>query len=170
MTTSRRSSATSVEDRIMMGIQWESDLEELKRAIPSEHRAFLASLPWVVESPGHLFLHCGLSFELAASATEQLAALHRREWNRSAMKPHLGSATDQKWQPEYPVWLGAHKDLSDSPLAFPGKVQVTGHVRVTKPHVNPVRIRLDTSGGLGYLTACLLRSADAEPVFISTEP
>ena len=28
---------------------------------------------------------------------------------------------------------------------------------------------LDTSGGYGQLTACLLRSADAEPVFISGE-
>ena len=127
-------------------------------------------MPWVVESPGHLFLHCGLSFELAASATEQLAALHRREWVRSVMKPVLGSATDRKWQPEYPVWIGAHKDLSKSPLGFPGKVQVTGHVQVSKPDVNPTRIRLDTSGGFGYLTACLLRSADAEPEFISSEP
>ncbi len=152
------------------GRQWESDLEELKGAIPVKHRAFLATLPWVVESPGHLFLHCGLSFELAASVTEQLAALHRREWDRSVMKPHLGSATDRKWQPEYPVWIGAHKDLSESPLAFPGKVQVTGHVQVSKPDVNPARIRLDTSGGFGYLTACLLRSADAEPEFISSEP
>ncbi len=152
------------------GNQWASDLEELKRAIPPEHRAFLVSLPWVVESPGHLFLHCGLSFELRASATEQLAALHRREWNRSVMKPFPGSPTDRKWQPEYPVWLGADKDLSDSPLGYPGKIQVTGHVRVSEPDVNPVRIRLDTSGGLGYLTACLLRSADAEPEFISSKP
>ena len=152
------------------GGQWEKDLEELKGAIPVKHRAFLVSLPWVVESPGHLFLHCGLSFELAASATEQLAALHRREWDRSVMKPHLGSATDRKWQPEYPVWIGAHRDLSESPLAFPGKVQVTGHVQVSKPDVNPTRIRLDTSGGFGYLTACLLRSADAEPEFISSKP
>ena len=68
------------------GGQWESDLEDLKGAIPYEHQAFLVSLPWVVELPGHLFLHCGLSFELAASATEQLAALHRREWPRSVMR------------------------------------------------------------------------------------
>jgi len=150
--------------------QWERDLEELKGAIPAEHRAFLGSLPRVVESPGHLFLHCGLSFELAASATEQLAALYRREWDRSLLKPHLGSATDRKWQPEYPVWIGAHKDLSESPLAFPGKVQVTGHVRVSIPDVNSTRIRLDTSGGFGDLTACVLRSADAEPEFISSKP
>ncbi len=152
------------------GCQWERELEELKGAMPAEHRAFLVSLPWVVESPGHLFLHCGLSFELRASATEQLATLHRRQWNRSVMKPLLGSGTDQKWQPEYPVWIGAHKDLSELPLRFPGKVQVTGHVRVSDPDVNPVRIRLDTSGGVGYLTACLLRSADAEPEFISSKP
>jgi serine/threonine protein phosphatase 1 len=82
----------------------------------------------------------------------------------------LGSPTDLKWQPEYPVWIGADKGLSESPLAFPGKVQVTGHVRVAKPDVNHVRIRLDTSGGLGYLTACILRSADAEPEFISSKP
>jgi serine/threonine protein phosphatase 1 len=150
--------------------QWERELEELNRAIPAAHRAFLVSLPWVVESPGHLFLHCGLSFELRASAAEQLAALHRREWSRSVMKPVLGSATDQKWQPEYPVWIGADKGLSEAPLAFPGKVQVTGHVRVAKADVNPIRIRLDTSGGLGSLTACLLRSKDAEPEFISSKP
>ena len=152
------------------GGKWEKDLEELREAIPESHRAFLVSLRWVVESPGHLFLHCGLSFELAASATEQLGALHRREWDRSVMKPHLGSATDRKWQPEYPVWIGAHRDLSESPLGFPGKVQVTGHVQVSEPDVNPTRIRLDTSGGFGYLTACLLRSADAEPEFISSKP
>ena len=86
------------------------------------------------------------------------------------MKPHPGSATDRKWQREYPVWIGAHKDLSESPLAFPRKVQVTGHVRVSEPDVNPVRIRLDTSGGLGDLTTCLLRTADAKPVVVSTEP
>jgi serine/threonine protein phosphatase 1 len=152
------------------GRQWESDLEELREAIPESHRAFLVSLPWVVESPGHLFLHCGLSFELAASATEQLAALHRREWDRSVMKPLLGSATDRKWQPEYPVWIGADRDLSESPLGFPGKVQITGHVQVSKPDVNAIRIRLDTSGGFGCLTACLLRLAVAEPEFISSKP
>jgi calcineurin-like phosphoesterase family protein len=150
--------------------QWESDLEELKGAIPAEHREFLVSLLWVVEAPGHLFLHCGLSPELGASPLEQLAALHRREWNRSVMEPLLGSATDRKWQPEYPVWIGADKNLSESPLRFPGKVQVTGHVLVSEPDVNPVRIRLDTSGGFGYLTACLLRSADVEPEFISSKP
>ena len=56
------------------------------------------------------------------------------------------------------------------PSGLPGKVLVTGHVQVSQPEVNPTRIRLDTSGGSGYLTACLLRSADAEPEFISSKP
>ena len=68
------------------------------------------------------------------------------------------------------MWIGAHKDLSKSPLAFPGKVQVTGHVQVSKPDVNRTRICLDSSGGFGYLTACVLRSSDAKPEFISSKP
>ncbi len=43
---------------------------------------------------------------------------------------------------------------------------MTGHAWVPKPTVNEVRIRLDTSGGFGTLSACLLRSADDEPIFI----
>ena len=151
------------------GSQWESDLAELKGAIPAEHRAFLVSLPWVVESPGHLFLHCGLSPELGASPLEQVAAMHLKRWDRSTLNPS-GTKTDLLWQDEYPVWIGADKNLSKTPLEFPGKIQVTGHVQVSKPEVNPTRIRLDTSGGFGHLTACLLRSADAEPEFISSKP
>ncbi len=152
------------------GRQWESDLEELKAAIPAKHKEFLCSLPWVVESPSHLFLHCGLSPELGASPLEQVAAMHLKRWDRSTLNRVAGSNTDLLWQDEYPVWIGADKSLSKSPLGFPGKVQVTGHVQVSKPEVNPTRIRLDTSGGFGYATACLLRSADAEPEFISSKP
>jgi serine/threonine protein phosphatase 1 len=146
--------------------QWESDLAELKGAIPAEHRAFLVSLPWLVKSPGHLFLHCGLSPELGASPLEQVAAMHLKRWDRSTLNPVAGTNTDLLWQDDYPVWIGADKNLSKTPLGFPGKIQVTGHVLVSKPDVNSTRIRLDTSGGLGYLTACVLRSADAEPEFI----
>ncbi|HEU5115715.1 MAG TPA: hypothetical protein VFT74_03490, partial [Isosphaeraceae bacterium] len=148
------------------GSAWEKDLDELREAMPREHRAFLSSLPWVVESSGHIFLHGGLSPELQANPEEHVEALHARRWERKLLKPVPGTNTDKLWTDDYPVWLGADKGLSQSPLAFPGKIQVTGHVRVKKPEVNDVRIRLDTSGGLGKLTACLLRSADAEPEFI----
>ncbi len=152
------------------GGNWESALEELKGAIPAEHQAFLVSLPWVVESSVHLFLHCGLSQELGASPLEQVATMHLKRWDRSTLNPVAGTNTDLLWRHEYPVWIGADKNLSKTPLEFPGKTQVTGHVVVSKPDVNPVRIRLDTSGGSGFLTACLLRSADAKPEFISSKP
>src|SRR4051794_4759331 len=131
-----------------------------------EHREFLASLPWVVEAPGHLFLHNGLSDELMVTAEEQVEALRSKRWDRSLLEPMPGSATDIHREPEYPVWLGADRGLSEAPLPHPGKVQVTGHNRVRRPDVSDIRIRLDTSGGRGTLTACLLRSAGAEPVFL----
>jgi serine/threonine protein phosphatase 1 len=44
---------------------------------------------------------------------------------------------------------------------------VTGHVRIDAPDVSPVRIRIDTSGGVREpLTACLLRGPDARPEFV----
>lgn len=151
---------------------WPEKFQSLRQAIPPRHADFLSSLLWVVEAPGHLFMHCGLSPELKADAPTQLAALHARRWLREELLPQPGTATDTKWQPEYPVWIGADKQLSKNPLPFPGKVQVTGHDQVRSPHVSPVRIRLDTSGGFHTypLTACLLREAHSEPVFIATPP
>jgi hypothetical protein len=74
------------------------------------------------------------------------------------------------WRTHHPVWLGADKRLSSRPLSCDGRVQVTGHVRVPQPEVDKVRIRLDPSGGHGDpLTACLLRSASAEPVFVASQ-
>ncbi len=54
---------------------WRKDLDTLRGAIPEGQRAFHASLPWLVEAPGHLFLHSGLSNELKASPEEQVASL-----------------------------------------------------------------------------------------------
>lgn len=147
---------------------WEEDLGALRQAMPREHREFLSSLPWLVEASGHLFLHNGLSPELRATAEEQVEALRAKRWDRKLMRPIAGTLTAEKWEPDYPVWLGADKGLSASPLPHPGQVQVSGHVRVAVPEVNAVRIRLDTSGGHGTLTACLLRSASAQPVFVTT--
>ena len=145
---------------------WEDDLEALRAAVPDTHRQFLADLPWVVEAEGHLFLHGGLSPELGASAKEQVEALHARRWERDALRPKPDTPTDLLWTPEYPVWLGADRFLSADPLPHPTKVQVTGHVRVPEPEANPVRIRMDTSGGYGSPSACLLRSPSAAPEFL----
>ena len=134
--------------------------------MPTEHRNFRPPCPWVVEASGHVFIHCGLTPELLAGPEEQIEALRTRRWDRQRLRPVPGTNTDLLWQDGHLVWLGADGELSDSRLAYPGKVQVSGHVRVRNPEVNDVRIRLDTSGGCGTLTACLLRSADTEPVFV----
>lgn len=106
---------------------------------------------------------------LPALTPKQLDYLKQRRWDHS-IQPQTGTKTQSLWQTHYPVWLGADRRLSKNPLPFPGKVQVTGHVRVPSPDVNEVRIRIDTSGGsAGPLTACLLKSTEAAPVFIHSK-
>ena len=146
---------------------WEGDLEALRGAIPAAHRDFLTALPWVVEAPGHAFLHNGLSPELEQSAEEQLGALRQRRWD-DALRPRPGTRTAALWQTHYPVWLGADKRLSARPWPSPAACRSPGTSGSRRPEVDAVRIRLDTSGGYdGPLTACLLRSAESEPVFVA---
>jgi serine/threonine protein phosphatase 1 len=146
---------------------WRNDLQLLRDAIPAAHRDFLAGLPWVAEAEGHVFLHNGLSPELDCPATVQVECLKRKVWTRETVNPRFGSAADRLFNPEYPVWLGADKKLSANPLPLPGKVQVSGHVRIDAPDVSPVRIRIDTSGGVREpLTACLLRGPAEPPEFV----
>jgi serine/threonine protein phosphatase 1 len=146
---------------------WHDDLRLLRDAIPPGHRDFLANLPWVAEAEGHVFLHNGLSPDLDGPASTQLHGLRKKLWDRAVVSPRLGTETDRLFNPEYPVWLGADKRLSANPLPIPGRVQVTGHVRVDAPDANRVRIRIDTSGGVREpLTGCLLRGPAADPVFV----
>jgi serine/threonine protein phosphatase 1 len=150
--------------------RWERDLADLKAAMPAEHRAFLAGLPWAAEAAGHVFLHNGLSPDLDCPARLQLECLHRKVWTRAAVSPRFGTDTDRLFTPEYPVWLGADKKLSAHPLPLPGKVQVTGHVKVDAPDATGVRLRIDTSGGVVEpLTACVLTGPAAEPVFVFSD-
>lgn len=147
--------------------RWERELERLREAIPAEHRAFLANLPWAAEAAGHLFLHCGLSPELDCPAAVQAECLKRKVWDRAAVSPRFGTTTDRLFTPEYPVWLGADRKLSADPLPLPGKVQVTGHEKVPRPDANAVRVRIDTSGGTTEpLTGCLLRGPAVPPEFV----
>ncbi|MCE9562969.1 MAG: metallophosphoesterase [Planctomycetes bacterium] len=147
--------------------KWNEELERLKAGMPSEHREFLASLPWMAEAEGHIFLHNGLSPELDCPPSVQLECLRRRMWDRAVVNPRFGTDTDKLLNPEYPVWLGADKRLSANPLPILGKVQVSGHVKVPTPDANAVRIRIDTSGGVAEpLTGCLLRGPTEPPVFV----
>lgn len=146
---------------------WRNDLRLLRDAIPTDHRELLTQLPWAATASGHIFIHNGLSPELDCPASLQLECLRRKLWDRSVVSPRFGSETDRMFNPEYPVWLGADKRLSNKPLPFPGKIQVSGHIRIDLPETNSARIRIDTSGGVREpLTACLLRDPAAEPMFI----
>lgn len=146
---------------------WENDLRLLRDAMPPDHRDFLGGLPWVVEAEGHVFLHNGLSPELDAPASVQLECLRRKVWDRAVVNPKFGTTTDRLFTPHYPVWVGADRNLSANPLPVPGKVQVSGHIKIDAPDVSPVRIRIDTSGGVVEpLTACVLRGPTAPPHFV----
>lgn len=148
---------------------WEDELLALRDAVPEADRRFLSTLPWLVESSGHLFLHCGLSPELRQDAAQQCEALRDRRWDDS-LGPLEGTRTAWHWQLDYPVWLGADRRLSDRPLPVEGKSQVTGHVPVQAPDATDVRIRIDTSGGLREpLSACILDGPGAVPVFLASD-
>lgn len=150
--------------------RWEQELADLKAAMPADHRDFLANLPWVAEAEGHIFIHNGLSPELDCPASVQLECLHRKVWDRAVVAPKFGTNTDRLFVPDYPVWIGADKALSELPLPLPGKVQVSGHVKVDAPDANAVRIRIDTSGGICEpLTACVLTGPTAAPEFVFSD-
>lgn len=144
-------------------------LTELRKNMPASHRDLLRSLPWIVESERHLFLHNGLTPEVAATAEQQVACARVRCWDRGILAPRPYTATYDKWTDEYPVWLGADKGCSAKPLPHPTKVQVTGHARVDRPDVSAERIRIDTTGGsYGELTACVLPAANSSPIFVAS--
>ena len=150
--------------------KWEEELAALKAAMPADHRAFLAALPWAAEAEGHVFLHNGLSPELDCPAAVQLECLHRKVWDRAVVSPRFGTDTDRLFTPEYPVWLGADKRLSERPLPLLGKTQVSGHIMTDAPDANTVRIRIDTSGGVREpLTACVLTRPAAPPQFVFSD-
>ena len=74
---------------VTWGDAWLKDLDALRQAMPAEHRDFLASLPWVVESRRHIFVHCGLSPELAAGPEEQVIDLRESAGTGTRFGPVL---------------------------------------------------------------------------------
>ena len=145
---------------------WRADLDELRAAVPERHRRLLTALQWATSAGKHVFLHNGLSPELEASAEEQVEAMRQKRWDRG-LRPVPRTRTDELWQADYPVWIGADKSLSARPKPLRGRTLVSGHVQVERPEVSPVRIRIDTSGGeVEPLTACLLTGPDEAPRFI----
>jgi serine/threonine protein phosphatase 1 len=114
------------------------DGEELLKNMPPEHRQFLGDLPWVIEHPDYLFVHCG--FDPDEPLDGQIEAMKKRD------------PTIYK-----PKWL--HKD----DLGFVGnshqtdKIIVAGHLNQRNVMAFDNRVMIDTGAGYGGpLTALLL--------------
>ena len=149
--------------------EWERDLEEPPRFHPPgpsrlpghatvARRGAGASVPPLRPVARAGAIGRGAAFGLTAKS----------RWDDS-LRPRPGTKTAGFLADALPgLALGADKRLSDRPLSATGRIQVTGHVRVAVPEVDAVRIRLDTSGGCGELTACLLRAPDTEPIFVAS--
>jgi serine/threonine protein phosphatase 1 len=114
------------------------DFESLARAVPEDHARLLSAMPWVVEHPGVICVHAGLTRELPTST--QLKILRERDFTLHR-----------------PAWL-CRQDLGQSVAPADCRVPVaSGHVARPKPYVDSTRILLDCTGGEGgELTGLLL--------------
>lgn len=110
----------------------------LLNKMPSDHKKFLADLPWAVEHDDYLFVHAG--FDPEESLDRQLEECRKR--NPEIFKP--------KW-------------LYSNRLGYVGnshqteKRIFTGHVNINEPAAFDNRVIIDTGAGYGGpLTAMLL--------------
>lgn len=106
------------------------DIEQLAVRIPLSHREFLTNLPWIVEHERYVFVHAGLDSNIPSNV--QLEILRRRDFTLNR-PPWLCSRTL--------ALAGAPKDFK--------KTIVSGHVHVPGVQFQKLRVRVDTSGGLG---------------------
>ena len=114
------------------------DCEALAAAMPEEHRDFLRSLPWAVESPEAIFVHAGLDpnqpFEM------QKRVLAERDFTL-----------------QRPPWLCSKSFTGPEVPSDCEKIVVSGHVPQREVVAYPQRILCDTTGGVtGHLSCVLL--------------
>ncbi len=115
------------------------NLEALKKVMPPEHKEFLLSLPWHVETVDYLIVHAGLLPD--QPYFYQLGQLRKRDYDHHGKAPWLHEA--RLVSPLLP---------SDCPVTV-----ISGHVRQPQVVITDKRILVDTSGGRGgKLSAILL--------------
>ena len=113
------------------------DVDALRETMPEEHRDFLVSLPWAVESPDAFFVHAGLN-------PNQPFEMQRR------------ILAERDFTLQRPEWL-CSKDLAraDVPIDC-DKIVVSGHVPQEDVVAWPQRILCDTTGGVVGELSCVL--------------
>jgi serine/threonine protein phosphatase 1 len=115
-----------------------ADEGELLAAMPERHKNFFRRLPWVVEHPDYLFVHCGL--DPREPLDEQLRRL--RERDTTIYKP--------KWLHDDRLSHAGHRHQTD-------RLIVAGHAIGPDVRVVGNKVLLDTGCGYGgYLSALLL--------------
>lgn len=124
------------------------NLEGLREALPEQHAALLADLPWAVEHPRYLFVHAGLDVNLPFSTQVQI--LRQRDFTLA-----------------HPPWLYDKSFVHGSAPADCPPTVVVGHVPLPEVRFGNRVIGTDTTGGVaGHLSCVLL----PENVVVNSDP
>lgn len=111
---------------------------DLLTKMPEAHKDFFRRLPWVVEHPTFIFVHCGL--DPAEPLEDQIEQLRRRD--ATLFKP--------KWLHSDSLGFVSHAHQTD-------KIVVAGHSIVSAVRAVENKVLIDTGCGYGgALTALLL--------------
>lgn len=110
---------------------------DLIEKMPAEHKDFLASLPWVVEHPDYLFVHCG--FDPRQPIDEQVR--HLRERDAAIFKP--------KWLHDDRLSFVDHRHQT-------AKTIIAGHAILSDVRRCGNKVLMDTGAGYGGVLSALL--------------
>lgn len=113
------------------------ELDALREALPSDHREFLANVPWCVEHSQFFFVHSGLDPNSPFEVQRQILKARDFTLNR-------------------PPWLCSKSLPFEEPPQDCGQVVVSGHVKVPQVKLGRRRILVDTTGGEGGSLSCVL--------------
>ena len=113
------------------------DCKALHDAMPEEHRAFFAALPWAVEHPSAFMVHAGLDANQPFEMQRRVLAERDLTLNR-------------------PPWLCSKAFTGPEVPPDCDKIVISGHVPQPDVVAYEQRILCDTTGGVGGHLSCVL--------------
>lgn len=139
-----------------------ADRDSLCAAMPQKHKAFLSSLPFVIEHEKYLFVHGGLHkrYEVGQwrglSLEKQVHALEKKSVFPAFIEPLQNRHYDDSATLAEVHRISEQSSQRDQQLAK--KIVVCGHIQTESVFFGPSVIRVDTSGGLSQfpISAVLL--------------